>query len=716
MDEAFLSYVGRVGVNHETFEQLPLSLKFFLFDQFNKTKQASESKKLPLLINEHSTTGPEPSLPSLFGEDQCMGSPTQTSQNHMRSAATQFALLSPSGSELTHTPVQHNFTQDSKSATQFALLSPSSSELPHTPVQQYKHANQIGSEYVHTPVQPANLFGFKASESPRVTSLKRQRDIAVEEQTFQKDAFTRLIQSARYAEAILIIKALRHVRKRVSFPEPNIRYSAKFLDGFTSEGELWFERLIGVIGFTATEVPVAQISSPRLEGDFTQNETNTSVDSDDSFPSPESSDNESIVSSVFSDDDDGQLFNYQISSDELFNEIMTPDNLDLFVTFLREQDPRLSASTVRKGLFSLTTGVQRAFGKNLSKLLSRPELKTKARSMLDKLADLTHDFRDEANVEENRTHCARIQYSAATAPPTLMMKSLYFIFIVQGFKAHSMLLKADTLNSVDADWFCGYTIFALLLGRPCSRKQIFDNLTLTQVQNLNLDKPLLLTFASHKNARSAGALVAQIPCYTLEILAMYLKKVRPFLCTNHTFSSDALLPENWPNLFEKFLISAGFPKHKTLPPGSLRKIFCDSIGEIPPHNRFRAYASDLQVCAGHSVKGKIIENFYELRAILDREQILREFVFESFISPNLEEIQSFSSAVFPRSLSDSPLLSSPQPVSKRVCQNRARGKKCHSKRRMAPVFSTGDSMHCQACEAKYQGTGAWRSDNKKHRT
>jgi hypothetical protein len=182
-----------------------------------------------------------------------------------------------------------------------------------------------------------------------------------------------------------------------------------------------------------------------------------------------------------------------------------------------------------------------------------------------------------------------------------------------------------------------------VVGRPANRAQFVDLVSLADVSESKNDKELKLVFDQHKNARITkmpNCIVAYYPTFCVEILQIYLKRLRPVLESDGWYGDLSLLfPANSTTFLLKFFRSLSLD----LTIGSIRHLFCQAVGET--NQSIGSWSNDerrdLQLCAGHGAKtSQVIESHYEMTAKADRELLLQRYLDQEFFAPARQSLQA----------------------------------------------------------------------------
>jgi hypothetical protein len=223
----------------------------------------------------------------------------------------------------------------------------------------------------------------------------------------------------------------------------------------------------------------------------------------------------------------------------------------------------LSAQAVRRGLVHLLGGVRLICGGNHLSQVSGSTLFL-AQTSVHALLDAQSSWNRLCSVAANNNEINRVMFhvvNGGSASPRNALDNLFDILVseMQFFQSfRDALLPMDITI---ARRLCGFCQFALFLSRPASRAQLLSLIPFetTRVQFEGGHGRRYLTFASHKNAASFGAIFWPICDWVTPLLEYYTARVRAVLLTETVLwgKDPAEVEKNSRFLFPPASISAG---------------------------------------------------------------------------------------------------------------------------------------------------------------
>jgi hypothetical protein len=380
------------------------------------------------------------------------------------------------------------------------------------------------------------------------------------------------------------VEKLKRMRTRLD----QKRLSSPCLESLNSEEMMWLQRL-HVFTATATE-----------ESDE-ENETD--------------------------DDDDEPVY----SMEEIVSKVLSSETIKRFHTHVKTSSEQLSATTYRKGFYSLRSVLWKICGKSLSRVAK--SLRSTVQEALDTLLDIARTYNNGANLALCQAEVNRLELVEQSAPAAEVLARLYYLFVVkrEWFLAQ---FAGDNPSRLSITIGCGYTVLAMLLGRPVSRGQVLRLIRCDSlVGKLSFGAPLSLLLAEHKTMSTYGALVCVFPTFTTEILCIYQKHLRPALIRQQSWgkgSKQLLFSQNLFHHLQEFFQDCGIQLNAS----SLRRLFSTAIGAIRPDSAWAPFKRDLESCCAHQTQStKVVERHYQLTSKFDREHLLQRYIHTVFYEP-----------------------------------------------------------------------------------
>ena len=317
------------------------------------------------------------------------------------------------------------------------------------------------------------------------------------------------------------------------------------------------------------------------------------------------------------------------SVDEVFQKILSLENVRRLSSYIQEDKVNLSASTFLKGFTSILSAIKVICGANLSGA-STPELSATVTQVRNYVRDLIIEYQEPAGIASNSAEKQRLLFSMnASLSATEKLKRVYFILITESFWYLHNFGTSISSTSQEIRGL-GFVVFATLMARPASRKNIITQLTLSDVEERKENQSLTVVFENHKTRHTTHCLVTIFPAWLTKVLHIYVKKIRPLLARDWLGSPNLLFPDTAFSAFGKFISSLGMVVNAS----GLRQLFCQSVGELNIDSAFFAQRAELQATAGHmNPRGRTIELHYELTAKPDREKLLQQYMQDTFCVP-----------------------------------------------------------------------------------
>jgi hypothetical protein len=406
------------------------------------------------------------------------------------------------------------------------------------------------------------------------------------------EKYIRLVEHCKYQECIETTEVLKFKRNRVAFPMRALprNLPQKCLQ-ISDESALWLRRLY------------------HWHEDEKQEKDNKQENKQEH------------------EETDGQEELWSVQ--DVFERILSLENVKRLDSYIQREKVNLSASTFLKGYTSILSAIKVICGGNLSGA-ETPQLLAIVTQVKNYVHDLISEYHAPASLATNSAEKQRLLFSMnASVSATEKLKRVYFVLITESFWfLHNF--GGGTTSTSDMLRGMGFAVFATVMARPASRKNIITQLKLSDVPDQKENYEFSVVFEKHKTGRTSHCLVTIFPPWLAKVLQMYVKHIRPLLSSIWVGPPTLLFPDTAFGAFGKFLSSLGMVVNAS----GIRQLFCQSVGELTVESAYFTQRGDLQTTAGHlTPRGRTIEAHYELTAKPDRERLLQRYIQETFCAP-----------------------------------------------------------------------------------
>ena len=194
------------------------------------------------------------------------------------------------------------------------------------------------------------------------------------------------------------------------------------------------------------------------------------------------------------------------------------------------------------------------------------------------LQDISSHWNRKAALDKNKTESFRLHNSLRQSPAREMLAALYFLHTCERFFFKSVLELGPASVQQNLRRVTAFVYLSMVLTRSATRAGVFLTATMEQMNSSEQpDGSLTLLFAKHKTAKSYGSLACKLASWCVEILADYLKDVRPLLVSQGYFitTSDIFLFPKRTNEFLDAYLSQVLGGAHGINVSHIRSMFCE---------------------------------------------------------------------------------------------------------------------------------------------
>ena len=144
------------------------------------------------------------------------------------------------------------------------------------------------------------------------------------------------------------------------------------------------------------------------------------------------------------------------------------------------------------------------------------------------LQDISSHWNRKAALDKNKTESFRLQNSLRQSPARQTLAALYFLHTCERFFFKSVLESGPASVQQNLRRVTAFVYLSMVLSRAATRAGVFLAATMDQMDSAaQPDGSLTLLFDKHKTLGSYGTLACKLAPWCVEIIADYLKDVRP---------------------------------------------------------------------------------------------------------------------------------------------------------------------------------------------